>query len=109
MARPLLINKGIVKGVETIESYGDLKHLEVVVYGTATVVLIGVLTYIIKEIWEAWKKKGDKTEDKLDYLVEAVHRMEEQISDMKTDIVPKHEVVNMIRDEIEYSHRMRTR
>lgn len=105
MARSLIVAKGVVDGVDTIQSYGTIQDLKLVVYGTACSVLVGILVWISKEIWEAWKKKNDKSSDKLDLLVTAVNRIELKMQSMEDAIVPHHKIIEIVRDEIEYINR----
>jgi len=109
MGNPIIMNRGIVNGVEKIETLQSIQDLKIVVYGTALTVLVGVLVFIIKEIWEAWKKKGDRTEEKLDFLVTAIHRLEVKFDNIEKDIVPHQEVLRIAREEVEHYHKTRAR
>lgn len=104
---PLLVSKGIVNGAERIDSYGTIQQLQVVVYGTALTLLSALLIWIVKEVWEARKKKDDKSGDKLDFLINALTRVESRIEHIEKTVVPHEKVIKIIRDEFDFLDRSR--
>lgn len=60
------------------------------------------LIFIGHELYKSFVKKKDKTEDKLDYVVESIHRIEERLSKIEHGAISTRDIQGMIREEINY-------
>ena len=107
MPAPIIMTRGIVNGVEQIDSYGTIQDLKLVVYGTASTVLFSVLVWIAKEYWESRKKKEDKSSEKLDLLVSTITRIETRMEHIEKTMVPHKEIIEIVRDQLEFIERAR--
>lgn len=90
--------------------FNDIGELRLYVLGSSVTVLLFFLLWIAKEINEYRKKKMDQTENKLDFVVESIHRLEERFKAMEEKVklnridpeTLKGLIQGQIRDEIEF-------
>ncbi len=94
---PLMETSG---GGEVSLTFNDILQMKVMW-------LIMILTFFAKQIWDWHQKRGDRTQETLEELVNTVNRLEEKVDQIEKSHVDESQVKRLAREEIEFVQRIR--